>query len=106
MMNLALNCLVHATGCQARAAPTVLEEAFICVLSFTAEALHDAERVLAYISIGLLSIFLLEQLLLMYCQRLNYFLHPFQVLDLIIVTVSLVLEVCLFVMPSIQDVPA
>ena len=58
-------------------------------------ASRPPQNILAYISMSILSFFLLENLLLMVgIGPRAYFTNAFYVLDLVVVSVSLVLEVC------------
>lgn len=55
--------------------------------------LHDAEVILAYVSIGILSLFLIEQVLLIWELKCEYFAQPLFVLDFLVITSSLIIEI-------------
>lgn len=61
---------------------------------FGDHTLHDAEKTLAYISMGILAIFLVEQLLLMMELKAEY-CKPMFLLDFAVITSSLALEIVL-----------
>jgi len=66
---------------------------------FGNHGLHDAEVILAYISIGILGVFLIEQMLRVAGSRCRYLAKPLHVLDICVITVSLVLEVLVTHLP-------
>nr|AQA27241.1 LPHV1 [Lingulodinium polyedra]AQA27242.1 LPHV1 [Lingulodinium polyedra] len=66
---------------------------------FGNHSLHDAEKILAYISIGILVIFIIEQLLLIAAMRGAYFREKLMVLDGFVITLSLLLEILVTNLP-------
>jgi len=62
--------------------------------------LERAEEAMAYASVGILSIFLVENLLLLLALGFHYFRNFFYVFDIIVVTVSLLLEVLFIKTPE------
>lgn len=66
---------------------------------FGNHTLHDVEKVLAYISIGILVIFFIEQLLDIAAMRWNYFSNKMHVLDFVVILVSLALEILVTHLP-------
>jgi hypothetical protein len=59
---------------------------------FGNHALHDAEKVLAYISIGILSIFLIEQIALI-AELQSEYCKPMFILDFFVILSSLIIEI-------------
>mmetsp|Transcript_104894 Transcript_104894/g.197668 ORF Transcript_104894/g.197668 Transcript_104894/m.197668 type:complete len:312 (+) Transcript_104894:38-973(+) len=66
---------------------------------FGNHSLHDVEKVLAYISIGILVIFFIEQLLDIAGMGVDFFKNRMHVMDLVVIIISLALEVLVTTLP-------
>mmetsp|Transcript_32166 Transcript_32166/g.91260 ORF Transcript_32166/g.91260 Transcript_32166/m.91260 type:complete len:318 (+) Transcript_32166:346-1299(+) len=71
-----------------------------------AETLHHVEMILAIISCVILSTFLLENILMLVALGFNYFRHIFFVLDFVVVSISLGLELWAIITTQLNDVEA
>ena len=69
-----------------------------------AELLHKVEMGLAIVSCVILSLFLMENIAMMVALRLSYFRHFFFVLDFVVVSISLGLELWAIIASQLEDV--
>lgn len=69
---------------------------------FGDHSLHDIERVLVSCSLGILSAFFLENMLLFLCEGCSFLFNPLYMIDISVVTISIILE-CLALAGVLQN---